>query len=57
MHKVGNRGQSILKAIQVLHTVRIISDTGCSGPVVEELNTINIFFLTFIFALCLHQTF
>ena len=34
-------GQSILKVIQAFHTVRIVLYIGCSGPVVECLNKIN----------------
>ena len=35
------RWQSILEVIQVFHTVRIVLYNGCSGPVVECLNKIN----------------
>ena len=35
------RGQSILKVIQAFHTVRIVLYIGCSGPVVEDLNKID----------------
>ena len=35
-------GQSNFKAIQAFHTVRIVLYIGCSGPVVECLNKINI---------------
>ena len=35
------RGQSILKVIQFFHTVRIVLHIGCSGPVVRNLNKIN----------------
>ena len=34
-------GKSILKVIQAFHTVRIVLYIGCSGPVVECLNKIN----------------
>ena len=34
-------GQSILEVIQAFHTVRIVLYIGCSGPVVECLNKIN----------------
>ena len=33
--------QSILKVIQAFHTVRIDLYIGCSGPVVECLNKVN----------------
>ena len=35
------RGQSILEVFQASHTVRIVLYIGCSGPVVEYLNKIN----------------
>ena len=34
-------GHSILKVIQAVHTVRIVLNIGCSGPVVEFLNKIS----------------
>ena len=34
-------GQGILEAIPAFHTLRIVLYTGCSGPVVECLNKIN----------------
>ena len=37
----GIGGQSIFKAIQAFHTIRIVLYIGCSGPVVECLNKIN----------------
>ena len=35
-------GQSILEVIQAFHTVHIVLHIGCSGPIVECLNKINI---------------
>ena len=35
------KGQSFLEVIQAFHTVHIVLYIGCSGPVVECLNKIN----------------
>ena len=39
--KFENLGQNILEVIEAFHTVRIFLYIGCSGPVVECLNKIN----------------